>query len=1667
MALLMISGCYKPEFEQIQKELDNLRNTEIASLKSQVDSISTSLGSLESLSGEIVEYIDGLTRISSDLQVSIGEINVSLGTAKESLSQELNNSKSNIITQLEASAASLEQELVNIETVIANLQEEDALLDEKIDSLRSYANGNFAEKNWIEGTFSTIEQQNAIISTVASIKQQITTLDASIGQVEKQIIELADNKVTLLNTELEDNLKKAVEDLIDSYTDVIAQTKDEVLAAFSEGLKNSIEESETKVMNWVNSKLDDYYTVIQAEAQVKAFNDMIGDLPDGHTVQSEIDAFKEKLADTKQKIEEAYTEYITKAISESEGRISNDIDQKITAFRTDVIKPLSDKLETLQAKVDDLYEKLRTLDSRVSTMEEQAESIQNTISDMENFHSQLENYIREVESAMKQADEERRAELESLLGQLTSYCSTLQSNINTLKDYIGTIPSDAQQVTLTEWAEFTMNTVTLQFEGYYTIVQIDAKLKDITDRIKAINETLGKHDTKIDQQFSAITDSIGTLKKDMKDWVNQQLSAYMTTAELDVKLDNLSSALKSLFKAGDDEILKKIAAVQESLLNARTNITKEYGDAINEAITAEEGYITKTIRDRFASINADLDTIKTDTDSISEELILLNGRMAVAEATIKDLTDSLTNVSNKFDALIKDYDGQLKDYIKDLNDSLDRFKGQMDESSTTFNNLWQELNKEGGLQSQVNSLLALQDELTAVQSNITKLQTFMEGFTDPDTIKSLVDELNNLIGECATVSDYNSANQATAEFRDLHTRVQTLESSMATVKSQIAALKEYAACFGDTTVADIINTLKAEIALCCHDTSLTNLSTRVGMLEARNDSVLIALGVIEGDIDTLQKNAADLLDSAELFSPTLEDINTQLQEIVNNQKTKYGEKAEEIALLSRQIDTLKHDLDSAFDWIKKLNAATATITGRVTSLDDSLKNILRSKLASFQQLTADNKDKIKLLQDSVANLTIIYNKVSSDYTTALESISSLEKKYTDTLFVAASTLKDLIKGLNTTLDVYATNKNLSDLNDSIVKLMPYIYKVDSLFTAYETSKATIDKLNDFLEGYDSEDRLKDTLDAITSRFRKIAADGKATQDSLKSQIDSLMNILCGEGGTPADPASGSILDKLSSMESDIVNKEFSSITYIPDYQDGIARMDANNGIKFRFLVKPASIAPLLTTTNCKMCWIPTQMTRASYGNAFNSATVQGSADGTITYSVQLTGSEISAFEDGASAALFVTLDANRTFASKYIPVWVNEYFRTSTSTLNFSSGASHQTFTVHPTDNSWSVQAIDSWITVKREDDNKTVTVSVPKYKLTPQRTGYVIVTRGSDKRFVTVNQTGISASSLQTLTFNPTQLEIPYSGSTKDTKIVVTSSDGDTDWIVDRNNTSKWFTINDSQKPTLQISASKSDYKRSGVIQFLSASNNPYSVNVSQRGGHEIISYPTQLLIGSDGETYLTEEQQQTQLWNWSKFSEYSKKNSHNDLTISQLDNNQNWTFEYNESSKWLEYNKKKPEINNKKLRIYKVESIDDWIPNRKQATITITADDNEDNKECSTFDISITQYRPLSVGSNITRNSNNSYFQVTIHSDTPWKIYKSKNADVTGLGESSPGLDNINPKTEGYTFTIYNTNQGNIVPLPQTLAVTDETTTKYLTISYVNTGFTKYWLLTITNKL
>lgn len=323
--LLFASCAQQSDITNLQGQIDELKSGRIASIESQISSITASISTLQEADREIKGYITALQNTASELQKSINTANGNVDDLQKSLA------------------------LVN--TAIETLQAKDIALEKRIDDLKEYVDTQLKNtRDWVSATFATLEQYNGIVSEIGGLRGSISSINSAMEQMESRL----SGKIESTKAELESAYTKAIGTL------------------------------ETSLKNWVNDQLKGYWTIAETEAKLAALK---GSLErEDESIREDIDKLSASLDSAKTELTEGYRAAIKKAIEDNNGVIDVKISSIIEEVNNSIssleerVADLETRMLSVEKSIEQLFSKIQSInvvpnynDGSVSIIDEETD----------------------------------------------------------------------------------------------------------------------------------------------------------------------------------------------------------------------------------------------------------------------------------------------------------------------------------------------------------------------------------------------------------------------------------------------------------------------------------------------------------------------------------------------------------------------------------------------------------------------------------------------------------------------------------------------------------------------------------------------------------------------------------------------------------------------------------------------------------------------------------------------------------------------------------------------------------------------------------------------------------------------------------------------------------------------------------------------------------------------------------------------------------------------------------------------------------------------------------------------------------------------------------------------------------------------------------------------
>lgn len=730
--VLLLSGCYKDDIWQLHSEVESLRDATIPSLSQQAGNVESSIANLNDLNAKLQLFIDQLEKSGISVSQSLTDAQKIISDFKKSSEENIDGTNAEFLAKINDLNEAVLTEIATIEALSAPLGPESESIQKKINELDEYLK-NFAERDWVSGTYASLEVQNNIVDDLAYIKEIITSLNEASSELNSYLTNTVLSSIDGFKKDFDDEIKRVSEALKGEYTEAISTMSKTLAEANSAAILKAVEDGETEIKKWINEKLDDYYTIAQAEAQIKACNQILGVIPEGKSLQGEINDLKSWISSAKADVKEAYEKLIKDAIEEHEGKISAKMDSKIQELRATVIYPLAARLAPLEASVGKLLEDVTTLEAQIKTTEDQKAAISRSIAILTSLNMTLEEYVESVRAEFESNDKTNFNELKALIDALESLITgsgdgSLPSQIEALTDYIGTLPEGATDIT--SWISATLGTLENQFK---TI----SKISEVDEIFKAIRASLDTDETAIKTLEANIANLLIDNEEKIKGWISAKLDGYYTTGEIEGLLEAMKTELSSLFAEGDQELQGKITALETKINEMKSTLTTGYEKAISEAIETEKGKVTDRIKKEINPIVEQVGKLKEESDNLKGQVVELRQELDGYNETVATLERNLLELQN----FLKIYGyTSLKDIVDDL---LGKFAALADtyQSQAEFEEMYEYV--AGHLTNEVKKIQGLVDRLKAVQDKLDVIDKFVDGFDSTVSLHAQIEAIKD------------------------------------------------------------------------------------------------------------------------------------------------------------------------------------------------------------------------------------------------------------------------------------------------------------------------------------------------------------------------------------------------------------------------------------------------------------------------------------------------------------------------------------------------------------------------------------------------------------------------------------------------------------------------------------------------------------------------------------------------------------------------------------------------------------------------------------------------------------------------------------------------------------------------------------------------------------
>ena len=261
---------------------------------------------------------------------------------------------------------------------------------------------------------------------------------------------------------------------------------------------------------------------------------------------------------------------------------------------------IDERISNLEKRIDGIES------NQIASIKSQVDAINTSIADLGTIRQNVQTLMNTTPSK-ENIEELRRAD------------EALGRRIDELKSYTD---GELTKYATTEWVKATFATLEQHQWTCDTIAKIDARI--------------GALDAKLSQ-------SISGLESSLKQWVNEQLDAYYTAAQMDAKLGVMQAEIDALKNSKDSERIDSLATeltkTKVAVDSAKANIRSEYNAAVQSAIETSEGKLTQALKDSIAKVNDKITALDTRVTSLEIRMQAAEGKVDNLEAAIGAYTE--------------------------------------------------------------------------------------------------------------------------------------------------------------------------------------------------------------------------------------------------------------------------------------------------------------------------------------------------------------------------------------------------------------------------------------------------------------------------------------------------------------------------------------------------------------------------------------------------------------------------------------------------------------------------------------------------------------------------------------------------------------------------------------------------------------------------------------------------------------------------------------------------------------------------------------------------------------------------------------------------------------------------------------------------------------------
>ncbi|KAI9983233.1 hypothetical protein PInf_007162 [Phytophthora infestans] len=642
-------------------------------------------------------------------------------------------------------------------------------------------------------------------------------------------------------------------------------------------------------------------------------------------------------------------------------------------------RALGDELDALGAKKSSWDRERARLERQKKELERQLKDAKHTLTSFSQAIEQLE-----IKMQRKEAEVQTRClELEQELSDKTNDCDLLQQDkADVLLQLENLQTASEENARLRNELRTLLHTAGCGYSEHAGSLRLSAGINNISEKLSSLDDEKRKQEAEIQalqRKLAASESEVSATQLEVERKNNE-------IKEMQLKLDNsaIMLTLREQLLASDDNSRKAIETQRQELttlvstlqreksalqseissLHREQEATKtELQTAKSRLLSKDHSVLVSTLRSEVASLKERLrsefmhekDTLKTESQSLRQEITLLRGRLAEKDIAARNLENELLCSDEK--QKHTDYDiRQLKEQIYRLEKELDQSRVKYQQLQQCRTSLAEQLdfgfkellNDEESAASAHEELEKLRNELSRIKKANTALETERQTFMEE---QERIDRVS-----------HDSSMRQNEKIDELYSQLMEKDEIITSLKNaehHVALLQQEKESWeGDVT----------DVRLRC---------------ESRVESEVRKADGLRSRIEQLEQDKMSLKEQVE----TLEEESATWNEKMHASELSLRQKDQELEELKRDISRLEEELADA---IRRIDSGRQEIMTREQKMLKERKRLEREMVQLVHRVEIAGQRNLELGEKVVA-----LAKQSKVDQTDLVALSSQVKSYKD------------------------------------------------------------------------------------------------------------------------------------------------------------------------------------------------------------------------------------------------------------------------------------------------------------------------------------------------------------------------------------------------------------------------------------------------------------------------------------------------------------------------------------------------------------------------------------------------------------------------------------------------------------------------------------------------